>query len=85
MLVVTDQLTLRVGAQSGLTCTRQTEEDSGVLTVHVGVGRAVHAGDAAQGEEVVLHREHTLLHLTTIPCVEDNLLLRGNVEQHGSL
>ena len=42
VLVVADELTLRVGRQCGLTRTRETEEDSGVLTVLVAVGRAVH-------------------------------------------
>ena len=42
VLVVTDEQTLRVGRKSSLTCTRKTEEDSGVLTVLVAVGRAVH-------------------------------------------
>ena len=35
MLVVADELTLRVGRQCGLTRTRETEEDSGVLTVRM--------------------------------------------------
>ena len=38
-----------------------------------------------QWQEVVHHREHTLLHLTTIPCVDDNLLLRSYVEYNGCL
>ncbi len=85
VLVVADELTLRVGRQRGLTGAGETEEDSGVLTVHIGVGRAVHAGDTTQREEVVLHREHTLLHLTTIPSIQDHLLLAGHVEDNGSL
>ena len=37
MLVITDQQTLRIGRQGGLTGSGQTEEDSGILTVHIGV------------------------------------------------
>ena len=85
MLVVADELTLRIGRESSLASTRKTEEDSCVLTVHVGVCRAVHRSDALQWEEVVHHREHTLLHLTAIPCVDDNLLLRSYVEHYSSL
>ena len=85
VLVITDELTLWIGRESCLTCTRKTEEDSCVLAVHVSVSRAVHRSDTLQWQEVVHHREHTLLHLTTIPCVDDNLLLRSNVEHNSCL
>jgi len=74
VLVVTDQLTFRVGRQSRLTGTGQTEEDSRAGAVHAGVGRAVHRSDTAQRIEIVHHREHTLLHFTTVPSVDDDLL-----------
>ncbi len=35
--------------------------------------------------EVVHDREHTLLHLTAVPSVEDNLLVGLEVEDSGSL
>ena len=85
MLVITNQQTLRIGRKSGLTCTRQTEEDSGVLTLHIGVGRAVHRSDTLQRQIVVQHREHTLLHLTTVPGVDDALLTSSSVEGYTSL
>ena len=85
MLVITDKLTLRVCREGGLTCTRETEEDSGVLTVHVAVCRAVHGSDALQRQIVVHHWEHTLLHLTAIPCVDDYLLAACGVEGYASL
>ncbi|CUP79381.1 Uncharacterised protein [Segatella copri] len=85
VLIVTDQLTLRVCRQCSLTCTRKTEEDSCILTVHIAVSRAVHRSHTLQWQEVVHHREHTLLHLTTIPCIDDNLLLRCYVESNTSL
>ena len=75
VLVVTDEETLRIGRKGGLASSRKTEEDSGVLTVLIGVCRAVHRSDTLKWEEVVHHREHTFLHLSTIPCIEDNLLV----------
>ena len=75
VLVVTDEETLRIGRKGGFASSRKTEEDSGVLTVLIGVCRAVHRSDTLKWEEVVHHREHTFLHLSTIPCIEDNLLV----------
>ena len=80
VLVVADQETLRVGGKGGLAGAGETEEDGGVLAVHIGIGRAVHGGDALQREVVVHHGEHTLLHLTTVPGVQDNLLAGSDVE-----
>ena len=85
VLVVTDEQTLWIGRKSCLTCARQTEEDSGILTFHIGVSRAVHRSDTIEWEEVVHHREHTLLHLTAVPCVDDNLLAACSVECYTSL
>lgn len=42
----------------------------------------MHRSDAAQGVEVVHHREHTFLHFTTIPGIEDNLFFGGKVEDN---
>ncbi len=85
MLVVTDKETFRVGGESGLTGTGETEEDSGVLTLHVGVRGAVHRSDAAEREVVVLHGEHTFLHLAAVPGVDDHLLAAGGVECYAGL
>ena len=85
VLVVADELALGVGAECGLTGARQTEEDGGVLAIHVGVGAAVHGGDALERQEVVHHREQALLHLATVPSVDDDLLLAGDVEHHGGV
>ena len=40
----------------------------------------MHRSDATTWVEVVHHREHTLLHLTTVPSVQDNLFLCCYVE-----
>src|SRR3712207_5653458 len=42
-----------------------------------------HRSDTLQRQVVVHHREHTLLHFTTVPCVKDNLFLAGYVEYNG--
>ena len=42
VLVVADEETLGVGGKRGLAGAGETEEDSGVLALHVGVGGAVH-------------------------------------------
>ena len=85
MLVITDELTLWISGQSSLTSTGQTEEDSSVLAFHVTVSGAVHSSNTLQWQEVVHHGEHTLLHLTAIPSVNDNLLLGGGVESYAGL
>ena len=85
VFVVTDEQTFGVGGQGGLTCTAEAEEDGGVLALHVGVCGAVHGGHAAEGEVVVHDREHTFLHLTAVPCVDDHLHALCEVEGNASL
>ena len=82
VLVVADEQALRVSGEGGLTRARESEEDGGVFALHVGVGRAVHRGDALERQEVVHHREHAFLHLAAVPRVDDDLLFRGDVEGH---
>ena len=62
VLVITDQKTFRVGRQSSLTSSGKSEEDSGVLSIHICVCRAVHGSDALQRQIIVHHGEHTFLH-----------------------
>ena len=83
VLVVTDQLTLGVGRQGGLSGTGQTEEDSDIAVLTL-VGRGV------QGQDVVLDRhlveedsEDTLLHLTGVLSTQDDHLLLGEVDSDG--
>ena len=85
MLVVANEQTLRVGRKSSLACAGEAEEDSGVLALHIRIGGAVHAGDALQGQVVVLHGEHTLLHFAAVPCVDDDLLASLGVEGNTSV
>ncbi|EJX09223.1 hypothetical protein EVA_02703 [gut metagenome] len=80
MFVITNQLTFRVCRQSGLTSTRQTEEDSRVSTFHVRVSRTVHRSNTFQRVQVVHDREDTLLHFTTVPCIQNNLFICLQVE-----
>ena len=85
VLVVADQQALRIGGKGGLAGAGQTEEQGGVLAVHVGVGRAVHRSHALERQVVVHHREHALLHLAAVPGVQDDLLAVGEVEDDGRL
>ena len=80
VFVIADEESFGVGRECGLTRTAQSEEDGGVLAVHIGVGGAVHRGDAFEGEIVVLHREHTFLHLAAVPRVDDDLFAGSGVE-----
>ena len=45
----------------------------------------MHGSHALEGEEIVHHGEHALLHLSAIPCVEDDLLFGGDVEGDAGL
>ena len=44
----------------------------------------MHRSDTTQRVEVVHHREHTFLHFTTVPSVQDNLFLSSQVEYNCS-
>ena len=82
VFVIADEQTFGVGREGGLTRTAQSEEDGGVLAVHIGVGGAVHRSDAFEGEVVVLHREHTFLHLAAVPRIDDDLFAGSGVESN---
>jgi hypothetical protein len=45
----------------------------------------VHGSHAVQGQVVVHHGEHALLHLAAVPGVQDDLLLGGEVEDNSGL
>ncbi len=54
VFVITDEQTFGIGRQCGLTGAAETEEDSCVFTLHVGVGRAVHRSHPFQ-RQIVVH------------------------------
>ena len=70
VLVVSDQETLGVGGEGGLTGSGETEEQ-GAVAVLADVGGAVHGEDALQGKGVVHHSEDSLLHLTAVLGTDD--------------
>ena len=80
VLVVSDQKTLRIGRKGCLSGTGQPEEHSGVLSVQVCVGRAVHGCNTLQRHKVVHHGEHTFFHFSAVPGVDDYLLFRRHIE-----
>ena len=85
VLVIAYKKTLGIGGKSGLSGSGKSEEECGVLTVHIGVCRAMHRCHACKGKVVVHHGEHSLLHLSAVPGVKDNLLARGEVEENCGL
>ncbi len=84
VFVVTDQFTFRVSRQSCLTCTRQSEEDSRASSFHISVSRTVHRSDTTKRVHVVHDREHTFLHFTTVPSIQDYLFFSLQVEYSSS-
>jgi len=85
VLVITDEESLRICGKCCLTCSWKTEEDCCVLSVEVCVSWAVHGSNSLKWKEVVHHREHTFLHLSAVPCVNDNLLFACDVEKYSCL
>ena len=55
VFIITDEKSLRIGGKGGLARSGKAEEDCGVLTVHIGVGGAVHGCDSLKGQVVVHH------------------------------
>ena len=81
VLVVTDQVTGRVGGQGGLAGAGQTEEQ-GHVAVFAHVGRAVHRQHVFFRQQEVLHGEHGFLHFTGVTHAGDKDLALGEVEDH---
>jgi hypothetical protein len=80
VLIITDQIAVWIGGESGLAGTGKTEEngDIAILTLVCG---------GVKSEDIVLNwhlveenSEHTLLHLTSVLSTEDNHLLIGEVD-----
>ena len=85
VLIITDQETLRICRKCSLSCSRQTEEDCCILAISICVCGAVHRSHTLEWKEVVHHREHTFLHLSAVPCIDDNLLFACDVESYTCL
>ena len=74
VLVVADEVALRIGRERRLAGAGQAEEQRRAPGLLVGRGRAVHREDAALRREVVHHREDALLHLAGVFGAEDDQL-----------
>ena len=81
MFIIADEQTFRIRGQSRLASAGKTKEDCRVLAFLIRVGRAMHGSDALERQEVVHHGEHTLLYLTAVPGVDDDLLAARKVER----
>mmetsp|Transcript_92923 Transcript_92923/g.265268 ORF Transcript_92923/g.265268 Transcript_92923/m.265268 type:complete len:489 (-) Transcript_92923:32-1498(-) len=84
VLVVTDQVAVRVGREGGLASAREAEEEGGVAVL-ANVGRAVHGHDPLKREPVVHQREDSLLVLAAVPGAEDDRNLLLDVDGHRHL
>ena len=79
VLVVADQLALRIGRERRLAGTGQPEEDRDVAGL-ADVRRAVHREDALERQAVVHQREDRLLDLARVERAADQHLLARRVE-----
>ena len=75
VLVVADEMALRVGGERRLARAGEAEEQRRRAGLFVGRGRAVHREHAALRREVVRDREDALLHLAGVFGAEDDELL----------
>ncbi len=71
VLVVADELAVRVGAEGGLAGAGEAEED-GHIAVLAHVGRAVHGQHVLKGQDVIHHGEDALLHLAGVGAAGDD-------------
>src|SRR5690606_26716988 len=83
VLVVTDQVTLRVGGQGGLAGAGQAEEQ-GNITVFANVGGAVHRQHVLFRQQEVLHGKHGLLHFTGVTHAGDQHFALGKLEDNAA-
>ena len=72
MLVVADEVPLRIGGKRGLARAAEAEEQRRRAGLFVRRGRAVHREHAALRREVVRDGEHALLHLAGVFGAEDD-------------
>ena len=72
VLIIADQLTMRIGRQGGFPGTGEAEEQRHVPCFAT-VGRAVHRRDAFLRQQVVHDREQPFLHFAAVPGTADEL------------
>ena len=84
MLVIADQLAVRVGGEGGLAGAGETEEHGGVA-VRADVGGAVHREHALLGQDIVHDGEHGLLDLARVLRAADHDLVRLIVDEDRGL
>jgi len=84
VLIVSNEGTLGIRGQSGLTSAGKTKQDSSVA-ITADVGGAMHAKVVDLGHVVVHNTKDTLLHFAGVGGAENDLFLRGEVDVHGVL
>ena len=84
MLVVTDQVTVRVGRQGGLAGAGQAEEQAGLAGL-ADVGGTVHRQHVFFRQQEVLDREHGFFHFAGIVHTCQQNFALGKVDHHGAV
>src|SRR5690606_35750669 len=84
VLVIADQVARLVGREGGLAGAGQAEEQRHVA-FFADVGGAVHRQHVGFGQQVVLYREHGLLHFTGVAHAGDQDLLLSEVDDHAAV
>ena len=84
VLVVTNQVTGRIGGQGGFARAGQTEEQY-YVTVVADVGRAMHRQHVRFRQQEVLHREHGFFHFTGVLHASNQHATLGELENHAAV
>src|SRR5690348_13745556 len=66
MLVVTDEVTFRIGRERCFACAAKTEKQRGGAGLFVSRSRAMHREQSALRREIIDHCKNTFLHLTCV-------------------
>ena len=82
VFVVADKQAFRVCGKSSFARTAQSEENCGVLAVHIGICGAVHRRNSFEREEIIHHREHSFFHFAAVPSIKNNLFFCRDVKDN---
>ena len=85
MLIVSNQKTFWICRKCCFSGSGKSEEDCCIFTVHISVCRTVHGSNPLQRKVIVHHGEHTLLHFSAVPCIDNNLLTTCDIEHNSCL
>ena len=81
VLIIANEVALRVCGQSGLASARQAEKQRGVA-VFSNVGGAVHGHDILLRKQEILYREHGFFHLACVTHSRDEHFSLAEIDDH---